>query len=107
MEAVREGTCERRAETRHTVTADVVIEVYDSEGKLSASEASVTENISHRGMCVVTELDLARGRYVRIRSAHYQIAVFAAVRRLRRGADGLKRLHLEFVDRRWPALDES
>jgi hypothetical protein len=107
MEAVREGAHERRAETRHTVTADVVIEVYDAEGKLFASESAVTENISERGMCVVTELDLARGRYVRMRSAHYQIAVIAAVRRLRRGADGLKRLHLEFVDRRWPTLDQS
>ena len=106
-EAMPAGSIERRAETRHPIISDVVIEVYDAEGKMYASELAGTENISSRGMCVTTELDVARGRYVRVRSAHYQIAVIAAVRRLRRGADGLKRLHLEFVDRRWPSSEEG
>lgn len=106
MEALRESLSERRAETRQSVNADVVVEVYEMEGKLSASESARTENISRRGMCVITELDLARGRYVRIRSAHHQISVIAAVRRLRRGTDGLKRLHLEFIDQPWPLLEK-
>lgn len=106
-EGARAGSIERRAEMRHPVISDVVIEIYDAEGKTFASEAARTENISRRGMCVITELDIARGRYVRVRSAHYQIAVIAAVRRLRRGADGLKRLHLEFVDQPWPPIGEG
>jgi PilZ domain len=107
MENARAGSVERRAETRRTMAADVVIEVYDTEGGVLESKTAQTENISRRGMAVRTELDLARGRFVRVRSAHYRIAVIAAVRRLRRGADGLKHLHLEFVDRQWPALEEN
>lgn len=71
-----------------------------------ASEYARTENISRRGMCVTCELDIARGRYVRVRSAYYQIAVIAAVRRLRRGQDGLNHLHFEFVDQRWSPLED-
>jgi PilZ domain len=97
---------ERRAELRRAMAVEVVIEVYDAEGNIFAREATRTENISRRGMSVLTELDIERGRYVRVRSAHYRVAVFAAVRRLRRAADGLKRLHLEFVGEQWPPLEE-
>jgi len=103
----RAGATERRAETRSLLATDVVIEVQDAEGGVLTSETARTENISRRGMSVVTELDIARGRFVRVRSAHYRIAVICAVRRLRRGADGQKHLHLEFVDRQWPPLEES
>jgi hypothetical protein len=98
---------ERRSETRRAMAVEVFIEVYDAEGKVSEREPTRSENISRRGMSVITELDIVRGRYVRVRSAHYRIAVIAAVRRLRRGADGFKRLHLEFVDQQWPPLEAS
>jgi hypothetical protein len=98
---------ERREERRFAITTDVFIEVYDAEGRVYRTEQAKTENISHRGMAVVTDLNLNRGRYVRLRSPLYNIAVIAAVRRLRRGADGNKHLHLEFVDQRWPQLEEE
>jgi hypothetical protein len=101
------GAGERRAETRRTMAFDVVIEVYDAEGKVEASESARTENISRRGMAVKTELNILRGRFVRVRSAHFDVAVIAAVRRLRRGTDGRNRLHLEFVDQQWPSLEEG
>jgi hypothetical protein len=107
MESSRPAAVERRAETRRTQAADVVIEVYDAKGLVLESETAQTENISRRGMAVRTELDIARGRFVRVRSRHYRIAVIAAVRRLRRGTDGLRHLHLEFVDRQWPSLEEN
>lgn len=106
-EALQASSSERRAEARSPIATDVVIEVYDADGKVFAGEYAGTENISGRGMAVTCELDVARGRYVRVRSAHYQVAVIAAVRRLRRGRDGLNRLHLEFLDRRWPLLEEN
>lgn len=105
METVCAG--ERRTEPRLALRTEVVIEVYDTEGNISAREVTLTENISHRGMSAVTGLDIVRGRYVRVRSARHHIAVIAAVRRLRRGADGHKRLHLEFVDREWPMPEEG
>jgi hypothetical protein len=94
----------RRTETRHDIADDVVIEIYDADGRVSRRETTKTENISRHGMAVFTNLNIVRGRYIRVRSAQYQIAVIAAVRRLVPVGDGRKRLHLEFVDQQWPTL---
>lgn len=91
-----------RPETRHWMAIDVVVEVFDVKGNIAAREATVTENISRRGAALFTTLDVTRGRFVRLTSAQYQIAVFAVVRRRRLGPDNVPRLHVEFVDRQWP-----
>lgn len=91
-----------RPETRINLPLEVVVEVYDEKGEVSARETTVTENISRRGAAVFTSLDVARGRLIRLSSAQYQLTVVAAVRARRVGADGIPRLHLEFVDRQWP-----
>ena len=91
-----------RPETRHNIPMDVIIEAFDDKGQVSASESTVTENISRRGAAVFTTLDVARGRFVRLTSRQYGIAIVAAVRARRTGADGITRLHLEFVDKQWP-----
>lgn len=98
---------ERRREPRHEIATAVVIEIYDAQGRVQKREQARTENISQRGMAVLTSLNIVRGRYIRVRSAEYRVAVIAAVRRLRPGADKLNRLHLEFVDQQWPLLEES
>jgi PilZ domain len=91
-----------RPETRHNIPMDVIVEAFDENGQVSASETTVTENISRRGAAVFTTLNVARGRFVRLTSKQYQISVIAAVRARRTGADGIPRLHLEFVDKQWP-----
>jgi hypothetical protein len=91
-----------RPETRHNIPMEVVVEAFDEKGNVAASESTVTENISRRGAAVFTTLDVARGRFVRLISKQYGIAVVAAVRARRTGADGITRLHLEFVDKQWP-----
>jgi hypothetical protein len=91
-----------RPETRHHIPIEVIVEALDESGRVSATETTVTENISRRGAAVFTTLDLTRGRFVRVRSAQYQISVIAAVRARRAGPDNIPRLHLEFVDREWP-----
>jgi hypothetical protein len=93
---------EPRPETRHHIPIEVVVEVLDEKGHASATETTVTENISRRGAAVFTTLNVTRGRFVRVMSAQYQISVIAAVRARRTGADGIPRLHLEFVDKQWP-----
>jgi hypothetical protein len=93
---------EPRPETRHNIPTEVLLEVFDEKGKVSATEQTVTENISLRGAAVFTTLNLARGRFVRLTSAQYQISVLAVVRANRTGADKVARLHLEFMDRQWP-----
>ena len=94
----------QRRETRHDIADDVVIEIYGPDGHVYESETTRTENISRHGMAVLTNLNIVRGRYIRVRSAQYRIAVIAAVRRLGSFGDGRKRLHLEFVDQQWPPL---
>ena len=91
-----------RPETRHNIPMEVIVEAFDEKGAVAASESTVTENISRRGAAVFTTLDVARGRFVRLISKQYGIAVVAAVRARRTGADGIARLHLEFVDKQWP-----
>lgn len=98
------GASERRSEPRHNIADNVVIEIYDAQGQVIESEETRTENISRRGMAVLTTMSLARGRYLRVRSAQYKLAVIAAVRRLAPAAAGHHRLHLEFVDQHWPPL---
>jgi hypothetical protein len=95
----------RRPEERHKIADNVIIEVYDVNGRVFARDEAQTENISRHGMAVFTRLNIVRGRYIRVRSAHYKIAIIAAVRRLVRVAGSNKnRLHLEFVDQQWPPL---
>jgi hypothetical protein len=91
-----------RPETRHNIPVEVTVEVFDETGKTSASETTVTENISHHGAAVYTTLDVERGRFVRLTSVQYQISVLAAVRGRSKTAGGIVRLHLEFVDKAWP-----
>lgn len=96
---------ETRPETRHHIPVEVLVETFDEKGVVSAGETTVTENLSRRGAAVFTSLDVARGRFVRVTSSRYNISVVAAVRARRTGADGITRLHLEFVGQQWPLED--
>lgn len=92
----------RSKETRLQMAIPVSVDVFDEDGRVSASEQTVTENISRRGASVWTTLKVDRGRFVRLTSADTGLSVLAAVRAARSGPDGIPRLHLEFVDRQWP-----
>lgn len=93
---------DKRKETRHTIPIGVLIEVFDKEKGLSHSENTVTENISRQGAAVFTTLDISPGRFVKLSSEQYGASVLAVVRARRTGADGIPRLHLEFVGSEWP-----
>jgi hypothetical protein len=96
---------DRRSEERHDIAGYVILEVYDAEGRVFQRDEAQTENISRHGMAVITNLNIVRGRYIRVRSAQFKIAIIAAVRRLVPVGDNHKnRLHLEFVDQQWPPL---
>ena len=96
------GASHRSEQTRLQVALPVRVEVFDSEGRVTAGEQTVTENISPRGAAVWTTLKAERGRFVRLTSTETGLAVVAVVRAARTGPDGIPRLHLEFVDRSWP-----
>lgn len=97
-----DASASRSKETRLQMAIPVSVEVFDEEGRVSASEQTVTENISRRGASVWTTLKVDRGRFVRLTSADTGLSVLAAVRTTRTGPDGIPRLHLEFIDRQWP-----
>jgi hypothetical protein len=96
------GDVSRSKETRLHMALPVRVEVFDEEGRVTASEQTVTENISRRGAAVWTTLKTERGRFVRLTSTDSGLSVIAAVRTVRTGPDGIPRLHLEFIDKQWP-----
>jgi hypothetical protein len=102
-EAKDEGAAGVRSEkTRLRLAVPVRVEVFDTEGRVCASEETVTENLSRRGAAVWTTLRAERGRFVRVTNMETGLALVAAVRAARTGADGIPRLHLEFIDGEWP-----
>jgi len=92
---------DKRKESRQLIPVDVLIEVFDAD-KLVGSEHTVTENISQRGAAIFTALNLEAGTFIRMTSDRYNASVLAVVRARRLGADGITRLHLEFVGSEWP-----
>ena len=101
-EVERKHGPQRSEQTRLHMAVNVRLEVFDAEGRVTATEQTVTENISRRGAAVWTTLRVERGRFVRLTSTESGLSVLAAVRAARTGADGIPRLHLEFIDRQWP-----
>ncbi|HVF51183.1 MAG TPA: hypothetical protein VNA19_13905 [Pyrinomonadaceae bacterium] len=96
------GSVSRSKETRLQMAVEVVIEALDAQGAVTAREETVTENLSRRGAAVWTTLDAERGSYVRVTGVRSQLTILAAVRARRPGADGIPRLHLEFLGQEWP-----
>jgi hypothetical protein len=93
---------EKRKVTRHTIPIEVTIEVFAENGAFSESENTVTENISPIGASVFTTLALGPGRFVKVSSQQSGASLVAVVRGRRIGADGIGRLHLQFVGGEWP-----
>lgn len=94
-------TEDKRRESRQLIPIEVLIEVFD-EDKLISSEQTVTENISPGGAAVFTAGSLEPGAFVKMSSERYNASVLAVVRSRRAGADGITRLHLEFIGSEWP-----
>lgn len=93
---------QRRTETRHNIALDMRIEVVNENGIVIETEQTVTENISAHGAKLFTTLDLQKGRFIRLTSEQSRMTVLAAVRSRVIGADGIARLHVEFIDKEWP-----
>lgn len=93
---------EKPRETRHNIPIEVLIEAFGQDGGFSETEKTVTENISQHGAAVFTTLNLSPGRFVRISSEQYQTSVLGVIRTRSLGANGIARLHMEFVGSEWP-----
>ncbi len=93
---------ELRRHSRYSIPANVIVEVMDEEGNVSASEPTFTENLSLSGAALFTTLAAEVGSFVRVKSEQYNVSIIAVVRGRRDGRDGIPRLHVEFVDRFFP-----
>ena len=91
-----------REYTRHNIPVDMVLETLDEKGAVSSSESTVSENISSKGATIFTTMEVPIGRFIRLTSPQSQITVYAAVRARSTGADGIARIHVEFIDQEWP-----
>ncbi len=92
---------DKRKESRHTIPTEVTIEVFGAAREPVQVESTVTENLSRSGAAVFTALDLDRGRFVKL-STRDGIEIMAVVRNRIVGADGITRLHLQFIGSEWP-----
>jgi hypothetical protein len=93
---------DKRYRTRHNIPVDMSIEILNESGAVEAKEHTVTENISEKGAAIYTELNLPVGRFIRLSSEQFKLSVYAAVRGSSMGPTGVKRIHVEFIDREWP-----
>ena len=93
---------DQREYTRHHMAVDMRIEIVDDNGKVIEDEQTVTENISTKGATLFTTLEVPLGRFVRLTSEQYKLTVHAAIRSRTKGADGVPRIHVEFIDKEWP-----
>jgi hypothetical protein len=93
---------DRRSFTRHNIPVDMRVEVVDPNGKVTQSELTVTENISTNGATLFTTLEIPLGRFIRVTSDLQGVTAYAAIRSRSTGADGVPRIHVEFIDKEWP-----
>lgn len=91
-----------RRHTRFAIPETLVIELLDENGDVAASEMSVTENVSLGGAAVFTSFNVEVGSFLRVRSERLDASIISVVRGKRVGADGIVRLHLEFIDHLFP-----
>jgi len=91
-----------RRQRRYPIPIEVYIAVYDAEENIIAHEKTVTENISEGGASVFSTLQIEVGNTVKIIKQHGSFSADAIVRARRIGKDNLPRLHLEFINVRFP-----
>jgi hypothetical protein len=93
---------DQRTHTRHNIAVDMRVEALNVNGEVIESEDTVTEHISGKGATLFTTLQTPAGRFIRLTSDQQGITAHAAIRSRTTGADGIPRIHVEFVDKEWP-----
>jgi hypothetical protein len=97
------GGKERRQNPRFSLFVNFTLQQVDEFGAVLQEELTVADSLGKGGAQVMTTLDFGPGDVVLVQEAGGGFATRAEVRSLTRGADGVGRLHLKFLDR--PAPD--
>ena len=93
---------DQRTHTRYNIAVDMRVEALNVSGEVIESEDTVTEHISGKGATLFTTLQISAGRFIRLTSDQQGVTTHAAVRSRSTGADGIPRIHVEFIDKEWP-----
>jgi Protein kinase domain/DnaJ domain len=94
---------ERRRDSRIGISVDLVIARQKADGSFERDERTLADNIGRRGARVLTADDGASVNDVlRIQEHGGDFETRAAVRHVSVGADGIRRLGVEFLDRQAP-----
>lgn len=93
---------DQRRHSRFPIPETIIVELLDENGNVVNSESTVTENLSLGGASIFTTLDVPIGSFMRVISQRYSTTIISVVRGKRTGADGIPRLHLEFIDHFFP-----
>jgi serine/threonine protein kinase/tetratricopeptide (TPR) repeat protein len=94
---------ERRKHSRLGISVDVMLRQLSPGGAVLREERTVVDNIGRQGARVLTTMtDLGVGDVVSIQEVGSQFKTRAAVRSALTGADNIRRIGLEFLDRTAP-----
>ncbi len=93
---------ERRVHRRVDIFVNFTIQQVDEWGAVLQEELTVADNISKGGARVMTSLDFMKGDTILVQEAGGGFATRAEIRDVRKGPDGIPRLHLRFLDRQTP-----
>ncbi len=94
-----------RRYSRFQIPVNIVVELLDSDGGITASESTVMENVSQGGASVFSSLNVNIGSTIQIKNDQYSADLEATVRNKRTGKDGIPRLHIEFTNGTFPLPD--
>lgn len=91
-----------RKDMRYWKSIDLYLALIDSQKALLAGERTITENISRSGAAVISTLDVNVGDRVKFISEGYDFSGLAVVCNRQIGDDNRPRLHLQFVENKFP-----
>jgi hypothetical protein len=79
-----------------------LLQQVDEWGAVQQEELTVADNISKFGARVMTSLEFLKGDIIFIQEVGGGFATRTEVREVRKGPDGITRLHLKFLGRQVP-----
>jgi hypothetical protein len=93
---------DRRASPRMNLFVNFTLQLVDEWGTVLQEELTVADNLSRGGAHVMTSLEFAKNDVIQLEESGGGFATRAEVRGVKRGRDGIIRLHLRFLDGQTP-----
>jgi len=93
---------DRRSSPRMSLFVNFTLQLVDEWGTVLQEELTVADNLSRGGAHVMTSLEFAKNDVIQLEESGGGFATRAEVRGVKRGRDGIIRLHLRFLDSQTP-----